>query len=174
MLEQFGRELLPKDIPLWQLFLFIAVLPGICEEIAFRGTLLYGLRRRLRPVPLVLAVGVIFGLFHVALFRLIPTAFMGVFLTVIALLTGSIFPCIVAHAGNNALALWVSQAKVPLDNRPWWVYAAAACAFAAGFWILYRTRPKSPRSEYVDPAHPLRDGPRSVQAPEQAANSGPA
>ena len=75
-----------------------------------------------------------------ALFRLIPTAFMGVFLTVIALLTGSIFPCIAAHAGNNGLALWASRANVPLDNQAWWVYGAAAGAFAAGFYILYKTR----------------------------------
>ena len=92
MLEQFGRELMPESIPLWQLILFVAILPGICEEIAFRGTLLYGLRRKLRPLPLAVSVGLIFGFFHVALFRIIPTAFMGVMLTAMALLTGSIFP----------------------------------------------------------------------------------
>jgi sodium transport system permease protein len=144
MLEQFSREILPKDVPLWQMVLFLAVLPGICEEIGFRGTLLYGLRRRLRPVPLALAVGAIFGLFHVLLFRLIPTAFMGVFLTAIALLTGSIFPCMLAHAGNNALALFASESKVALSNQAWWVYLSALFVFLCAFYIIYRNRTPYP------------------------------
>jgi sodium transport system permease protein len=156
VLEQFGREIFPKDIPVWQLYLYIAVLPGICEEIAFRGTLLYGLRHRLKPIPLALAVGVIFGLFHVTLFRLIPTAFMGIFLTAIAIVTGSIFPCMVAHAGNNALAFWASQAKVDLSAQGWWVYGTAALSFAAGFWILWKTRPK-PAGATVDEVTTGRD-----------------
>jgi sodium transport system permease protein len=144
MLEQFGRDLMPKDIPLWQLILFLAILPGICEEIAFRGTLLYGLRRKLRPVSLALAVGVIFGFFHVALFRIIPTAFLGTTLTAMALLTGSIFPSMVAHAGNNAMGLALGMMEISAGNLAWWWYLAAAAVFALSFYILYRVRTPYP------------------------------
>ncbi len=140
MLEQFGREVLPADMPLWMIFLFLAVLPGICEEIAFRGTLLYGLRRRLRPAGLAVSVGLIFGLFHVALFRIIPTAFLGVVLTAIAILTGSIFPGIALHIGNNAFALWAGRRGVPLAELGWEVYLAAVVVFGLAFYILYRER----------------------------------
>ncbi len=145
MLEQFGRELTPSDVPVWQMYLVLAVLPGICEEIAFRGTLLYGLRRRFRPVGLALIVGLIFGLFHVALFRIIPTSFMGVFLTAIALLTGSIFPCMLVHAGNNAFAFWAGKADLPLADLGLHFYLAAAAVFALAFVILYRYRTPYPR-----------------------------
>jgi sodium transport system permease protein len=144
MLEQFGRELVPPGMPLWQVCLLLAVLPGICEEIAFRGTLLYGLRRKFRPVALALVVGLIFGLFHVALFRIIPTGFMGVFLTAIALLTGSIFPGMLVHAGNNAFAFWAGKQGFPLADLSWQLYLEALVIFGLSFYILYRNRTPYP------------------------------
>ncbi|HEX9885747.1 MAG TPA: ABC transporter permease subunit, partial [Longimicrobiales bacterium] len=77
VLEAFGEVMLGEDMPLWQLVLFLAVMPGIFEELAFRGVLLHGLRKRMRPWLLCLVVGGVFGLFHVSLFRLIPTAYLG-------------------------------------------------------------------------------------------------
>jgi sodium transport system permease protein len=144
VLEQFGRELMPKEVPLWQIIPLISILPGICEEIAFRGTLLYGLRRKLRPVALALTVGVIFGLFHVTLFRILPAAFLGVMLTATALLTGSIFPGMVMHAGNNALGFWLADSGTFLTNLGWSWYIAAVAVFALAFYILYRARTPYP------------------------------
>jgi len=143
-LEQFGRDVLPSDVPAWQLFFFISLLPGICEEIGFRGTLLYGLRHRFRPAVLALVVGLVFGLFHVALFRIIPTGFLGIVLTAVALLTGSIFPGMVMHAGNNALALWAARQGFPLADLNWKLYLAAACTFALSFYVIYRNRTPYP------------------------------
>lgn len=144
VLEQFSREILPEGVPFWQVILLASVLPGLCEEIAFRGTLLHGLRRRFRPVTLALVVGLIFGLFHVSLFRIVPTAFLGVVLTAMALLTGSIFPGMVAHAGNNAFALWIGVTGRSAGVFDWWVYGVAALALVGGFAILYRVRTPYP------------------------------
>lgn len=144
VLEQFGRELMPKEVPLWQIILLISILPGICEEIAFRGTLLYGLRRKLRPVALALTVGVIFGFFHVALFRILPAAFLGVMLTATALLTGSIFPGMVMHAGSNALGFWLADSGTSVANLGWSWYVAAVAVFALAFYIFYRARTPYP------------------------------
>lgn len=144
MLEQFGKDIMPANIPDWQLGLFLAVLPGICEEIAFRGTLLYGLRRKFRPVGLALATGIIFGFFHVSLFRILPTAFLGVVLTALALLTGSIFPGIILHAGNNGLSFLLAKADHPVGALSWEWYAAAAVVFAIAFAIIYRARTPYP------------------------------
>jgi sodium transport system permease protein len=144
VLEQFGADLMPKEIPGWQLLAFISILPAICEEIAFRGVLLHGLRRRFRPVTLALAVGVIFGFFHVALFRIMPTAFLGVILTAVALLTGSIFPAMLLHAGNNGLSLWLAESGSSLGHFTWWAYLAAIAVFALAFVILYHARTPYP------------------------------
>jgi sodium transport system permease protein len=144
MIEQFAKDIMPKDVPLWQLILLIAILPAICEEISFRGTLLYGLRRKLKPAALTLTVGIIFGLFHVALFRILPTAFLGVILTTMALLTGSIFPGMVAHAANNALSLWLADSGFSLGDLSWRWYVSATAVFALAFYILYRSRTPYP------------------------------
>jgi sodium transport system permease protein len=162
VIEAFGQFVLTEDLPIWQVVLFLAVLPGVCEEIAFRGVLLYGLRRHFRPIPLALVVGIIFGLFHVALFRLIPTAYMGFLLASVTLLTGSIFPAMAWHAINNASALvpsrlgWVQEGE-PLGAA---AYVGALLGLALSFWILWRWRTPYPglkaaggtREEHLIPA----------------------
>jgi hypothetical protein len=121
---------------------FLAVLPGICEELAFRGVLLYGLSKRLRPVALSLAVGLVFGFFHVSLFRLIPTAYLGVVLSAVTILSGSIFPAMLWHTLNNATALvpaYLGWIDADMSMEPW-MYAVAVAGLAVAFWILWRTR----------------------------------
>jgi membrane protease YdiL (CAAX protease family) len=139
LLERFSEDVVPKGMPQWQLLLYVAVLPAICEELAFRGILLSGLRRRMRPAALVIVVGVIFGFFHITLFRIAPTAALGMILTAIALMTGSIFPGMLLHAGNNALGViggdWFS-----LDALKFGHYVAAASIFTLALWIIYRNR----------------------------------
>jgi sodium transport system permease protein len=150
-LEQFAQSIMPKELSAWQMILFLAILPGICEEFAFRGTLLYGLRRRFRPAVLAIVVGIVFGFFHVSYFRIIPTGFLGIILTTLALLTGSIFPGIALHIGNNAFAYLASMRRYPLATMSWWLYLAAAAVFACCIYIIYRNRTpypdlRSPRS----------------------------
>jgi sodium transport system permease protein len=142
LLRQFGQELFPASVPLWQMLLFIAVLPGVCEEIAFRGMLLYGLKRRFGPVGLCLAVGVIFGLFHFSLFRLIGTAFLGVLLSAVTLLSGSIFPAMLWHFANNAIAVLAVTSGYGGEVPLWWS-AAALVPLAFSFWLLWRFRHQS-------------------------------
>ncbi|MEJ2203576.1 MAG: ABC transporter permease subunit [Gemmatimonadota bacterium] len=142
VLEAFGDVMLGNDIPLWQLILFLSIMPGVLEELAFRGVLLHGLRKIVGPVGICLVVGAIFGIFHVSLFRLIPTAYLGALLAAVVLLTGSIFPVMVWHAASNAIALvpaylgWVSEDPA----LPGWIYGAAVLALAVTFWILWLVR----------------------------------
>ena len=144
MLEAFGQGLLPDSIPFWQLILLLTVAPGICEEIAFRGVLLHGLRRRFSPVVLALVTGAIFGFFHTSLFRIVPTAFLGVLLAAVTLLSGSIFPAMLWHAANNALGVLGGHYEVPLYDLDAWLYLAAAAVLALAFWIIWRNRTPYP------------------------------
>ena len=105
--------------------------------------LLYGLRRKFRPTLLPLVVGIIFGLFHFTLFRIGPTAFLGVILTVIAMLTGSVFPGIILHVLNNSFALWAGDHGWPLGRLESWHYGAATVIFALAMWIIYRNRQRT-------------------------------
>ena len=144
LLEQFASELLPDDFPLWQIMLMMALTPGIVEEMAFRGLLLHGLHRRLRPVVLILVVGIIFGLFHQALFRIIPTTYLGVVITTVAVLTGSIFPCMLLHAGNNAFAFLLYRYGVEIETWPPELLLLNLPVFVFALYLLYRYRTPYP------------------------------
>ena len=142
-LEQMSA-IMPKDIPVWQLYLFLGLIPGVIEELAFRGLLLHGLRRKVRPVLLPVVVGIIFGLFHFSLFRIGPTGFLGILLTIIALLTGSVFPGIALHILNNSFAVWAANHGIPVAALDPWHYVAATVIFALAPWIIYRNRTPYP------------------------------
>ena len=138
LLRDFNRQVAPASLPVWQMYIFMAFLPAICEELAFRGVLLHGLRKRFNPVVRCLLVGAIFGVFHYSLFRIAPTALLGVILTAIALLTGSILPGLVFHAANNSLAIWMESADITLTRVDWSTYAAAFAVFALAMHTIWR------------------------------------
>jgi membrane protease YdiL (CAAX protease family) len=142
-LEQMAA-LMPKNIPTWQIYIFLGLIPGVIEELAFRGLLLHGLRRRFRPVLLPIVVGIIFGLFHFSLFRIGPTGFLGILLTMIALLTGSIFPGMLLHGLNNSFAVWSADNGWNLTMLEPWHYLAATVIFGLSMWVIYRNRTPYP------------------------------
>jgi sodium transport system permease protein len=90
--------------PLLAFFIF-AVSPGICEELIFRGILLSALKEKISPVWAIGGVALAFGLFHLYLFRILPTAIIGIYLTYIVYRTGSIYLSMIAHTVNNGFAL---------------------------------------------------------------------
>ncbi len=140
MMEAFGEAMLPEGLPFWQVVIFLCVAPGIVEELTFRGALLHGLRKRFHPGVLALVVGLVFGVFHTSLFRIAPTAFIGIMLSAVTLLTGSIFPAMLWHALNNLVALGAARFGVPLEGLDAPPLVAAALILAAAYWILWRTR----------------------------------
>jgi membrane protease YdiL (CAAX protease family) len=142
----FDRAAFPKHASgwVWHLYVFAAVVPAICEEIAFRGILLHGLRKRYTPVRLTIAAGMIFGLFHFTLFRIGPTAFLGMVITAITLMTGSIFPGMLLHLGNNALGVWGGANAFSLDALQWWQYLGPIVIFKLAIFIIYRNRTPYP------------------------------
>jgi membrane protease YdiL (CAAX protease family)/ABC-type Na+ efflux pump permease subunit len=105
-LEQMMAFLDLGNTPAWQIVLLIGILPGICEEFAFRGVLMHALHRRFGPWTLAAVVAVIFGLFHLTFYRVVPTAYLGFFLGLITLATGSLIPAMLVHIGNNSLAVF--------------------------------------------------------------------
>ncbi|MBM3264836.1 MAG: CPBP family intramembrane metalloprotease [candidate division Zixibacteria bacterium] len=144
MIEEFTRSFVPGEYPLWKILLMLSVVPGIVEEIAFRGVLLHGLHRRFHPVVVALLVGLVFGLFHLSLFRIVPTGFMGIVLAGMALATGSIFPCMLIHAGNNALSLTLYHYGIHTENLVWEYYALGMTAFVLCGYLIYRNRTPYP------------------------------
>ncbi|MBU6452997.1 MAG: CPBP family intramembrane metalloprotease [Cyanobacteria bacterium REEB67] len=123
------------------LLLVIGVLPGLCEEVLFRGVILSLLPRRFSQTKLILTVGALFGAFHLSLARFIPTGALGALLTFLRLRTGSLWPAMLLHCLHNSLSLALSL-FVP-GNPPLWMAAAAVLSGVIGmFWLIALTRPE--------------------------------
>jgi len=94
--------------PLWLLLLVLGVMPAICEELLFRGVILSLMPKRFSTMRRVLTVGGMFGAFHMSLLRFLPTGLLGCVLTFLAIRTGSVFPCMLLHAGHNMLSVSIA------------------------------------------------------------------
>jgi hypothetical protein len=89
--------------------LSIVVIAPLAEEIFFRGFFFAGLRGRWSLWPSALLSGAIFGLVHAPTgpTAAIPLAALGVGLAWLYNKTDSLWPCVLAHFINNALAISV-------------------------------------------------------------------
>jgi membrane protease YdiL (CAAX protease family) len=91
----------------------VVVLAPVAEELFFRGFFFAGLRSSWSLWPSALLSGAIFGLVHAPTgpTAAIPLAGLGVGLAWLYNKTGSIYPCMLAHLINNALAISVVVAS---------------------------------------------------------------
>ena len=112
VVENLRRAIAPTDGgrgTLLTLFL-MALTPAVCEEALFRGPILRGLRTRLSPAGTAILTGLLFGIYHLDPWRLLPTAILGVALSGIALASDSIVPAMLAHFVNNACLIFLARA----------------------------------------------------------------
>lgn len=98
-----------NQYPIGVLILFLAVLPGLCEEITFRGYIMRGMLNTRGPAVAIFLSAVFFGMMHFSLYRFLPTFGMGLILGFIAWRTRSLWLSILIHIINNALVVFVSQ-----------------------------------------------------------------
>ena len=119
LVQSIGIERLqPSDIPpgivlpgAGAILTFIALVlwTPFIEEVFFRGFVFAGLWQRLGSTGAIIVSALIFSLFHVVPGVLIPIFITGVLLAWLYRRTGSLWPSIVAHAGQNAIALTVTM-----------------------------------------------------------------
>ena len=91
--------------PLLAVFI-MAFLPAVCEESVFRGVILSGFRQLRKPVVIALITGILFGIFHLDLFRFLPTAMLGFAFSYITLRSGSILTACILHFLNNVMSVY--------------------------------------------------------------------
>lgn len=118
----------------------VALTPAICEELIFRGYLQRQVERRFGLVASIVAVGVLFGLYHLRLSQAIPLSILGVYLGFVVWATGSVWTGALVHLLNNGLAVLatayvretpgldmdtIDEASVPI-----WAVLVAALALA--------------------------------------------
>ena len=101
----------------WLPFVLIAILPAICEEIAFRGFILSGLRHVGHKWWAIGLSSVAFGMVHPILQQQIAAAAVGMVLGYLAVQTGSLLVCMVFHAMYNGLALVIGELSKQANGK---------------------------------------------------------
>jgi sodium transport system permease protein len=124
--------------------LALAVSPAICEELLFRGVVLRASLATLRPSTAILLNGLLFGIFHLSIYRFMPTAILGMLLALTVVRSRSILPAMLFHLVNNGTTLIVARqlGVAEMDSAmPGWVSVPAAVLFTAGLLLVLRRRP---------------------------------
>ncbi len=128
-LEEVGQI---TRTPLYVAIPVVAILPAICEEALFRGVL-----RRcfagLSPMTVSLAVGLLFGVFHLDIYRLVPTAVLGVAITYLCVKTDNFVLAVLYHLVNNLMSVLGNYLPGVALGLPG---LAVAAAVGVGCWIL--------------------------------------
>jgi sodium transport system permease protein len=98
--ETHGPEPLAR---VFELVALVSLLQAVCEELAFRGFILTGLRRRFSPRTAVFLSSFLFALFHMNVFQFVPHFILGVVLSTLVVRSGSVVPAMLFHFAYNCL-----------------------------------------------------------------------
>lgn len=119
-----------------------ALVPAVCEEVAFRGFILTGLYRRFRPRNAVLLSAFLYALYHLNVFLFLPAFALGIVLGLLTARSRSLLPPVLFHFLHNALLLawaWVPHDEVgAVLGLPWPAVVAVSLAAVLLLWWLYR------------------------------------
>lgn len=158
----------------WLMIIFLmALVPAICEELAFRGFIFGGLVREKGRLRAVAITALMFGVSHGVLQQSLAATMMGLMLGWIALRTGSVLPGILVHLTNNALSvsmeriassqwegasLFLTTSESGPAYQPMWIVMSIGIAITC---LLYfgTLRPKIDESEadLIDVDHNIID-----------------
>jgi sodium transport system permease protein len=152
VLEQLRKSMLSLDGGAGFLvtLVLIAVGPAVCEEILFRGPILRGLRERLGPAQAIVATALLFGIFHLDIYRLIPATLLGILLGYLAHASRSVVPAMLAHFCNNATLVVLARAGLDqrmegLSHRTLTLFVFASIAMVSAGVALVRSAGSKPQ-----------------------------
>jgi sodium transport system permease protein len=176
-LEAFGKLLKTAPYP-WLPYVLMAVLPALCEELAFRGFVLSGMRHLGSKWWAIGLTAVFFGIAHGVIQQSLAATVLGVVIGYVAVQTGSLVPCVLFHLAYNGLMFgtaWLVDATrswpswaVPMHQPSpgeivynWPIVAGCALASLVPLLWFHRLPYQATREEQINeararqPHHPL-------------------
>ncbi len=139
-IESMMRWHIRQSLPL--LFVLVAIVPGVFEELLFRGYLLTRLAERWHPFWAILVSAIIFSIAHLDPLHSLGVLPLGLWLGAVAWRTGSVWPAVLCHIANNAMAIvWVMLLPEGHERMAWdgiTVVTLVVCtpAFLFSLWIF--------------------------------------
>ena len=107
LIQELYGTLLGMHSPLEALFVWIivAVTPGVCEEVLFRGSVQWSFEKGMRLRWAFLLNGVIFSMFHLNPVTFVPLALLGMYFAFITWRGASLGYAVTGHVVNNSIAV---------------------------------------------------------------------
>lgn len=162
LVEAFENLLNTADHPLGSFFLLVVVAP-VTEEVLFRGLILRGFLANYSKRRAILLSALLFAVMHTNPWQFISAFVAGVILAWLLIETGSLLPCLFAHAVANGTAWLAGLTRVEIPGftdgmgdavqfQPFWLNAVGVAFVWGGYVLLRRTfRARAPT------LHSLRD-----------------
>ncbi len=162
-MKQAAQAMLEQVPPGLQRLLLLALLPAVCEELAFRGFILSGLRRMGHRRLAIVLCAVLFGMIHAVVQQAMVAAVVGVVLGYIAVRGRSLLVPVLFHVTHNALSLsheqlaawwqqvggpaWLAQVTPEGELQFGTPVVLASGLLAAGVLWWWRKQPVEPTAE---------------------------
>ena len=107
MMEEMYRVLTTAHSPLELagVIVVVAIVPAICEETLFRGLVQTNLRRLAGPAAGLVYTGLIFGVYHLNPFFVVPLILVGIYFSFLRERSANILIPMVAHCTNNCVSV---------------------------------------------------------------------
>jgi sodium transport system permease protein len=121
---------------LWPAIFLMALLPAICEELAFRGFILSGLRHLGHKWWAIAASSLMFGVTHSVLQQSFNACVVGALIGYIAVQSGSILPGMVFHFTHNSVGLVMAQFHTKDNVQPFIRTVSDGQDFLYVWWIV--------------------------------------
>lgn len=101
----YSRVFLEADYGIWTIILFVCVVPGIFEELAFRGIIQGALMKNMGAIEAIIVSAFMFMLLHLTVLSFPFLFLMGIILGYFRYKTGSVYPGILMHFVHNFLVV---------------------------------------------------------------------
>ena len=156
LVEQSQLELIQRvlesELGLAFNLVMLALVPGLCEEILFRGYAQRQFERGAGVVGGIVLSGVLFGLYHLRLSQVLPLVVLGLYMAYLAWRTGSLIPAIAVHMAHNGLAVvsaWYVQGQPNYDlqtleqaSMPWYAVLLGFVIVGGVLYIMHTLAPR--------------------------------
>ncbi|MDD2228516.1 MAG: ABC transporter permease [Candidatus Cloacimonetes bacterium] len=143
-------KLFTMDKNMAKVFLIMAVLPGVCEELMFRGFMIRFFEKYGNKIAVIISA-LLFAAFHLDPFRFVPVLLLGLLLGYLTVRSGSIVNSMLSHTINNGLALvlvtygsskWLKPIVSGEDTLHYWVVIPALLIFTGAIYLFHRVTKK--------------------------------
>ena len=159
-LKPIGEQI--QAAPLFNVLLVMAFLPAVCEELAFRGFILSGLRRTGSKWNAITITALLFGITHGVLQQSISATLVGLIIGYITIQSGSLLPAICFHFVHNSLGVLFSRLAAAAESGSThygfipcdallhefnghltynWLVVSVGLAASVGLFLWYRAQP---------------------------------